>query len=224
LVVSNVNAKTLYLKMIGEEHLPWLARRGVRSYEYSLTAPMVYLGIDYRPQLDAHHTLISPTVEEINAFWRDRRIKPIPDKQFGLIGWSTFTDTSMAPKDKHALVITTMGAYHLNGTDWDTEKPRFIKSVIKYLSDNFVPGLSDHVKVADMTTPLDFERRIGLGEGAIYGLAQDFPTGTMFRPANKSKNIKGLYLVGSSTNPGGGVPTTIASGAITSRLIAKYEG
>ncbi len=123
----------------------------------------------------------------------------------------------MAPKGKHALVITTMGAYHLNGTDWDTEAS-LIASVIKYLSDNFVPGLSDHVKVADMTTPLDFERRIGLGEGAIYGLAQDFPTGTMFRPANKSKNIRGLYLVGSSTNPGGGVPTTIASGAITSHV------
>lgn len=88
---------------------------------------------------------------------------------------------------------------------------------------NIIPDLAGHVKVAEATTPLDFERRIGLAEGAIYGLAQDFPTQTIFRPANKSKNILGLYLTGSSTNPGGGVPTTIASGAITARLIERYE-
>ncbi len=35
LVVSNINAKTLYLDMIGEEHLPWLARNGIKSYGYS---------------------------------------------------------------------------------------------------------------------------------------------------------------------------------------------
>ena len=222
-VVSNVHAKTLYLKMVGEEHLPWLARMGVKSYECSLTVPMIYLGIDYEPPLTAHHTLIAPTVAEINDFWRNRRAKPIPDKQFGLIGWSTFTDPSMAPTGKHVLNLTLMGAYHLNGRNWDNEKTRFIENAIKWLSEDIVPGLSEHVKIAEATTPLDFERRIGLLEGAIYGLSQNFPSQTVFRPANKSKNIPGLYLAGCSTNPGGGVPTTIASGAITARLIEKYE-
>jgi len=179
--------------------------------------------IDYEPPLDAHHTLIAPTVEEINEYWRNRTAKPIPDKQFGLIAWTTFADPTLAPPGKHVLNLTMMGVYRLNKSNWDEEKPRFIESVINYLSDGILPGLKDHVQVADAATPLDFERRIGLGEGAIYGLAQNFTTGTIFRPANKSKSIKGLYLVGSSTNPGGGVPTVIASGAITANLIAKFE-
>ena len=220
-VVSNVNAKTLYQRLIGEEHLPWLARRGVRSYEYSLACPMVYLGIDYRPPLDAHHTLISPRVAEINAYWRDRASRPIPHEQFGLIGWSTFSDPTLAPANKHVLNITMMGAYR--GVDWDLEKKRFVDDVVDYLSKGVVPGLAEHVQTAECSTPLDFERRIGLGEGAIYGLAQDLPHGTVFRPSNKSKSIEGLYLVGSSTNPGGGVPTVIASGWITSNLIDRYE-
>ena len=37
----------------------------------------------------------------------------------------------------------------------------------------------------------------------------------VLRPAAKSKSIRGLYLTGSSTHPGGGVPTTVASGLIT---------
>ena len=220
-VVSNINAKTLYGRLIGEEHLPWLARRGVRSYRYSLACPMVYLGIDYEPPLDAHHTLIAPTVDEINTYWRNRDTKPIPDEQFGLIGWSTFSDPSLAPSGKHVLNVTMMGAYR--GVDWDEHKKRYIDDVIAYLSEGVVPGLAQHVQIAECSTPLDFERGIGLGEGAIYGLAQDLPHGTIFRPSNKSRSIEGLYLTGSSTNPGGGVPTVIASGWITSLLIDRYE-
>ena len=201
LVVSNVNSKLLYLNMIDEEQLPWLVRQGVKSYDYSMAVPMVFLGVDYRPPLDAHHTLISPTVEEINTYWKHRAERPIPEKQFGLIGWSTFTDPSMAPKGKHALNLTMTGTYHLNGTTWDALKPSFIQNVITQLSSTVVPGLAEHVEVATAITPLDFERRVGIAEGAIYGLAQDFPTETVFRPANKSKAIQGLYLAGSSTQP-----------------------
>jgi phytoene desaturase len=45
----------------------------------------------------------------------------------------------------------------------------------------------------------------------------------VLRPAAKSKSIRGLYLTGSSTHPGGGVPTTIASGLITAHLIDRFE-
>ena len=86
-----------------------------------------------------------------------------------------------------------------------------------------VPGLVDAVDVADVATPVDFERRIGLGQGGLHGIVQDAAHMTVFRPSVKSKSIEGLYLVGSSTNPGGGVPTVIASGLITARLVERRE-
>ena len=86
-----------------------------------------------------------------------------------------------------------------------------------------MPDLADHVITADMATPLDYERRLGLPDGAIYGLQQDITAQAVFRPASKSKCIEGLYLAGASTHPGGGVPTTIGSGIIASELIAKHE-
>ncbi len=62
-----------------------------------------------------------------------------------------------------------------------------------------------------------------LPEGAIYCLQQDLAAQAVFRPSARSKSIDGLYLVGSSTHPGGGVPTTIASGWIASKLIAQDD-
>lgn len=62
---------------------------------------------------------------------------------------------------------------------------------------------------------MDFERRIGLGQGGLHGLVQDLAHTTVFRPSTRSTCIDGLYLAGSSTNPGGGVPPVIPSGTIT---------
>jgi phytoene desaturase len=109
------------------------------------------------------------------------------------------------------------------GVNWDDHKRRFIDDMVQYLSRDLLPGLADHVQLADGATPLDFERRIGLGQGGLHGIVQDLAHTTVFRPSNKSKCIDGLYLAGSSTNPGGGVPTVIASGAITASLVERFE-
>jgi phytoene desaturase len=49
------------------------------------------------------------------------------------------------------------------------------------------------------------------------------PHSICFRPAAKSKSIKGLYLVGASTHPGGGIPVVISSAMNAADLIEKYE-
>ncbi|PKN33185.1 MAG: hypothetical protein CVU61_14860 [Deltaproteobacteria bacterium HGW-Deltaproteobacteria-19] len=225
LVVSDINAKLLYLEMIGEEHLPWLARVGIKSYEYSMATPMLYLGVDYTPPLEGHHTLITRPMEELNDYWWNVYKKGrFGNEHFGIVSWTSHSDPGLAPEGHHVLVLTLQpGPYRLRGTGWDDCKSALTEQIIRYMSDRYIPGLADHVKVAELSTPLDFERRLLSPEGAIYALRQDLTSGVAFRPAAKSKSIKGLYLVGASTHPGGGVPTTIASGMIAADLIQKYE-
>jgi phytoene desaturase len=224
LVVSNINAKTLYLDMIGEEHLPGLVKRGIKSYQYSKGVPMIYVGLDYKPPLDSHHSLIAVTPQGVNDYWFNNVEKGIlPENNFGLICWPTHADKSLAPEGHHVLNLIPEGFYRLDGMSWDEEKPRFIERTLKALDKFAIPGLMDHIKVLECTTPLDFERKLLLPEGSIYALQQDLPAAAAFRPNARSRAIKGLYLTGSSAHPGGGVPTTIASGYIASNLIEKYE-
>ena len=138
-----------------------------------------------------------------------------------MVDWPTRTDPALAPEGRHVLNVTVAGAYH--GIDWDAYKHRFIEDVVGFLSGDLLPGLEQHVRIASCATPRDFEKRIGLAEGGLHGLTQDLAHTTVFRPANKSKSIDGLYLAGSSTNPGGGVPTVIASGAIAAKLVQRHE-
>lgn len=223
-VVSNINAKTLYLKLIGEEYLSPLVVRGLKSYDYSISVPMVYAALDYEPPLDAHHSIFAISAEDLNNhYYKYIKGGRLAKKNFGLVCWSTHTDPSLAPKGHHLLNIIPEGGYYLRDTDWDSEKPSFIERTIENLSKNGIPGLKDHVVYSDCATPLDFERHLMLPEGAIYCLQQDLPAQAVFRPSAKSKSISGLYLSGSSTHPGGGVPTTIASGWIASKLIAQDD-
>ena len=224
IVVSDINAKTLYLNLIGEEHLPSCVARGVKSYKLSLSVPMIYLALDSSPELEAHHSIIAASPEDMNRYYYDQLIPGrLNDEPFGLICWPTHNDKSLAPRGKHVLNLIPQGFYHLENTDWDSEKPRFIERTIESLSRRAIPGLKQRVVFAECATPLDFERDLLLPEGAIYCLQQDLAAQAVFRPASKSKSIGGLYLVGSSTHPGGGVPSTIASGYITSNLIQEYE-
>jgi len=221
-VVSNVNAKTLYLDMIGEEHLPWLPRYGIRSYRLSASAPMINVGLDYRPPLDAHHTLITESMDRMNEYWfGDMRKGLLPKDTFGLVCFPTYSDPSMAPEGHHVLNIVQSGPYHVKELDWDRDKRAYGERQLERLSERAIPGLAEHVTVMDVLTPRDYERRLLLPEGAILGLDMDLPSSAVFRPAARSKSIGGLYLCGASTHPGGGLPSVVASGIIAAELVER---
>jgi len=225
-VVSNINARKLYIDLVGEENLPSIVKTGIKSYNLSKSTPYICLGVDYDPPLDAHHTLMTRDVEEINAFWWEKYRKgylPTPQEQFGLICCPTKADPSLAPKGHHIVALDFQGPYKLAGQTWDDVKEEFSESLVSYLSERIIPGLKDHVQDMTVSTPLDFERMLLNPGGAFYCFQQDLSAQTVFRPASKSKAIKGLYLAGASTHPGGGVPTVMASGVIAANQIVQYE-
>jgi phytoene desaturase len=224
IVVSDISAKTLYTDLIGLENLGPIVRRGVRSLKNSPSALMFFLGLDTAPPLKSHHTILTATPEEFDLFFHQMIVeKRLPDRQVGLISWKTHSDPGMAPKGHHTIVMTLFGPYHLAGTDWDTLKRSLTEQYVDYFTRKYLPGMKDHVTVAMLGTPRDFERDLLAPEGGIYQLANDMGHSGVFRPSAKSKSIEGLYLVGASTHPGGGLPTVICSSVIAAELINKYE-
>ncbi len=149
--------------------------------------------------------------------------KRLPDRQVGLVSWKTKMDPGMAPKGHHTIVMTLFGPYELANADWDQIKGKLTEEYIDYFDRNYMPGMKKHVTEALMCTPKDTERDLLAPEGALYQLAQDMAHAGVFRPSAKSKSIDGLYLVGASTHPGGGVPTVICSSLIAADFIRKHE-
>jgi phytoene desaturase len=224
-VVSNINAKKLYLEMMDQKYISSIARTGLNSYKYSMATPMLYLCLNSEPALKDHHTLMTRPMHMVNDYWFNQYEKGrFPTEQFGIISWTTRSDPGLAPKGHHIIAVTLApGTYRLAESTWDEEKEHLKGEIIKFMEKKYLPGLRDQIVHAIFSTPVDFERQLLSPEGAIYALRQDLFNSLVFRPSARSRHVKGLYLTGASTHPGGGVPTTAASGIIAADLIAKYE-
>ena len=225
-VVSNINAKTLYLEQIGRENLPSWAVKAIESYEVSIPAPMIMLGLDTRPDLDAHHTFCYTTLDEMNAIWfEDYYSRKLPDRGFMLVSWPTHADPSLAPEGHHCLNMVTFAPYELADGDWDDLKERYLDTQLDFLEKRFgLEGIRDHITVAKVTTPKDFEKMLLHPGGAVYALQNDIMASAFFRPRLRSKAVKGLYLTGASTHFGGGVPPTIGSGIAAGNIMLEDFG
>ena len=221
-VVSNINAKPLYLKLIGEEHLPMKVRKGVKSYKLSMCMPMIYLGVKGDVPLRAHHNLQLGRYQTMNEIWEKYFLAGrFPEDPVSLICWPSETDPSLAPEGHHALNVGAMGSYRLDHGTWDDRREEYMDLILGYVEKTLWPGIRDQIVYKNLSTPLDFERRLLSPEGAVYALQNDIPSTMVFRPSNRSKSIQGLYLTGASTHPGGGVPMVIASGGISADLIMQ---
>jgi phytoene dehydrogenase-like protein len=185
-----------------------------------MASPQLYLGIKGDVPLRGHHSLQLRPFQKMNSMWDELFVKKrLLDDPTCLISWPTETDPSLAPEGHHAVTVMSNGPYELDHGTWDDRREEFMEQVLEYVDKTLWPGISDQIVYKKLSTPLDFERTFLSPHGAVYALQNDIASTMIFRPANRSKSVEGLYLVGASTHPGGGVPMVAASGKLSADLI-----
>ena len=75
-------------------------------------------------------------------------------------------------------------------------------------------GLRDAIQCEASLTPEGIHNRYRVLNGAIYGLASHGKFLGAFKPANRRKDLHGLYLAGGAAHPGPGMPMVMMSGWI----------
>jgi phytoene dehydrogenase-like protein len=78
----------------------------------------------------------------------------------------------------------------------------------------------DRVRFVETLTPRDLELRYRAPGGAIYGTSSNGRRAAFVRPGNRGAR-RGLYLVGGSSHPGGGLPLVLMSARIVADLVAS---
>jgi phytoene dehydrogenase-like protein len=94
------------------------------------------------------------------------------------------------------------------GRSWDDHREEVADLMIDTV-DRYAPGFKASVVGRQIMSPLDLERTFGLVGGDIFhgalSLDQLFSARPMLGYADYRSPLKGLYLCGSGTHPGGGV-------------------
>ena len=107
-----------------------------------------------------------------------------------------------------------------NKNEYNLEKERIAKILIER-TEKVLPGISKHIEVIDIATPLTLKRYTGNPEGAMMGWAN---TVNQFLPWNRlsSLPIKNLFLSSAWTFPSGGQTEVITAGyRLAKNLVGK---
>lgn len=206
IVVSNANAKNTFFSLVGKEHLPGWFTAYLKTLKESVSAFMVYLGVDM--ELAGY----SPLLKVVRN-----------GEGLGIV-ISSNLDPSLTPPGKASVSLITLFPagtdFGLRGSkDYHRKKKAFSEKLIS-LANQVIPGLSRHIVVQDAATPQTFARYTLNPSGCIYGFDQSRSAPS--RPYFKTP-VKGLYLAGASTFPGGGIEAVVISGIIAANDITGWE-
>ena len=242
IVASGMDVKRTFLTCMEPRHLPDEFRAAVERFRIRGSSGKLNIALDAMPAFpaapaeapflsgDLHASESLAELECAYDDWKEGRWSAEPYLDMLI---PSRTDPTIAPPGKHTMsVFVQYAPYDLvrdgqrSAANWDgAARDGFAASVFDKI-ESVSPGFRDLVLHVEVRTPADLEREVGLTEGNIFQGELSFDQLLFNRPlpgyAQYRTPVRGLYLVGSSTHPGGGVMA--APGVNAAREILRDAG
>jgi phytoene desaturase len=217
IVVSNTEARTLYGQLLEHPNATrW--RTQVERAEPSLSGFIVLLGLDGTTPDMAHHTVMFNTDydSEFDGIF-GAAPQPVSDPTIYV---SAPNDPTIAPEGCESWFVL-VNAARQGPVDWDAgdTAERYADHIVDLMAKRGI-DVRHRIRVRRWISPADLQRRTGAIGGAIYGSSSNGRRAAFLRPANGGP-LDGLYLVGGSAHPGGGIPLVLKSAEIVAQMISQ---
>jgi phytoene dehydrogenase-like protein len=230
-VVSNVNPKLLYTRLLPPDALPapfldrmknWRNGSGTFRMNVALTALPSFTALPGDGDHLSAGIILGPSLDYMDRAWLDARQHGWSREPVVEVLIPSTLDDSLSPPGQH---VASLFCQHVapqlpNGASWDDHRDEVADLMIATV-DKYAPGFAASVIGRQVLSPLDLERQFGLLGGDIFHgaltLNQLFSARPMLGHADYRGPLKGLYHCGSGAHPGGGV--TGAPGHNAARVI-----
>lgn len=211
-IVSNEDAVRTHRELIGGA----VARKfeHKREYEPACSGVVLYLGLKHRYEQLAHHDFVfsRDPHEEFHAIYDQG--EPAPDPTCYLAATAA-TDPASVPAGGEALYVLVHTPYLRPHHDWHKMFPGYRQVILDKLKRTAgLTDIEDRIVFEAHLTPEDIHERYRVLNGAIYGISSHGVFNGAFKPANRSRELRGLYLAGGAAHPGPGMPMVLMSGWI----------
>jgi phytoene dehydrogenase-like protein len=214
-VIANVGPKLLYERLIGEDDLAPEFRRRVKGFKAGSGTFRMNVALSALPRFTClpepgeHHQsgiIIAPTLDYMDRAFADAKVfgwsrKPIVEMLI-----PSTVDDSLAPSGQH--VASLFCQQFAPDHDWDADEGKAAETIIDTV-EAYAPGFRASILGRQILSPLGLERRFGLIGGDIMHGAMSLDQLWSARPilghGAYRGPLKGLYMCGAGTHPGGGV-------------------
>lgn len=169
----------------------------------------------------AHHNIFF-AADYQKEFAQIFAAKKPPDDPTIYVAVTSKSDPAHAPAGSENWFVLLNMPYLTAGIDWQNETARVRETVLVKMHRHGL-DLTNQIEAEFVISPEDFYKNYFSNRGSIYGISSNSRSTAFKRPANRSRELKGLYFAGGSTHPGGGIPLVLLSGKIAAELMAKEK-
>ncbi len=218
-VVADADAAALYDRLLPRDAPVRRARATLARATPSSSGFVLLLALRGRTPDLAHHTVLFPDDYDAEFDGLFTAPRPLADPTVYV---SAPDDPATRPdEDSESWFVLVNAPRHEpgRGVDWDVPglADAYADRVLAVLARRGL-DVRDRVRWREVRTPADLARATGSVGGSIYGTSSNGARAAFLRPANASP-LPGLYLVGGSAHPGGGLPLVTLSAEIVAGLV-----
>lgn len=227
IVIANADAEIIYNQLLDPSvQAAYSERKKLKHSEKSLAGFSLLLGLDNSkitgpiPTLN-HHTIYFP--ENYDAEFDDIFTKqaPVIDPAIYICAPNDPLMIKRENTESWSVLVNAPRHDPENGWDWSTGSAEYAEKIIKKL-DALGLEVSSRLEVMEFRTPLDLQNATNTPGGSIYGTSSNGAKSAFMRAKNRSP-VKGLYCVGGSAHPGGGLPLVGMSAELVAEMIGSAE-
>lgn len=220
-VIANLDVATVYERLLPPE--PRFRRRLARleTMQPSCSGFVLLLGVEgEQPEL-AHHNIFfsSDYQREFRQIFREGIP---PDNPTIYVAVTSKTDAGHAPAGCENWFVLVNAPAADGRFDWSARRDEYANLVLRRLAERGL-DVRGRLRVRHIVTPPDLEKMNGARRGALYGVSFNDRLAPFKRPGNRCPEVNGLYFVGGTTHPGGGVPMVMLSGKVAANMILGVE-
>jgi phytoene dehydrogenase-like protein len=220
-VASGADANVTFLKLLQGTDLSPDFLQAVRNIDYSSASLKINISLselpDFKalpgsePGLQHRGTIhISPTMEYIERAYDNAKYGCPSEYPIIEATIPSVLDDTLAPPGKHVMsMFTQYFPYKLApGLSLQDEKEKYAERCFDLMNE-YAPNFRRSVIGRQVLAPTDLEKRFGLTGGNIMQGTMSLSSLSFMRPvpgyADYRTPIRGLYMCGAATHPGGGV-------------------
>lgn len=224
-VIANADASQIYNQMITDQLSVFRKpRESLRKATPSVAGFSILLGMKKAPlkQKLAHHTVLFPADYEAEFTSIFSSHLPVADPAIYICAPN---DSLMSRNpDLEGWTILVNAPRHspeAGGWNWSNSEfaQEYADSILDKVESRGI-SLRDQIQFLEIRTPADLESAVLAPGGAIYGTSSNGARAAFSRARNRSP-LHGLYCVGGSAHPGGGLPLVAISAEIVADLVGR---
>lgn len=213
LLVNDVDVYTFYSQLLKGGKVP----RSVKWQQRSTSALIFYWGVSRSfPDLDVHNILFTENYRaEFADLFRKKVIHHDPTVYL-------FISSKIVPGDAPAGMenwFVMVNTPEDTGQDWDHMIAEARVRILEKIQYHTGADISDLILTEKVVDPREIARRTGSFRGSLYGTSSNNRFSAFLRHPNRRTELPGVFFVGGSVHPGGGIPLCLASAKIVANQI-----